>query len=147
MVFYVQYLPPWTHMFFIYNPRLVSQAGRRGFESRLPLHCFSMTDKEASNPECEFDRLSCLLAEWNGVPSSRGADFRRVSSSECQPVTLAVAQGQDHAAKPSPQVSGTVAGTHQARNGLLVDTALSRYYRLREIMKMKARYDDSQNDA
>jgi hypothetical protein len=25
-------------MFFIYNPRLVSQAGRRGFEPRLPLH-------------------------------------------------------------------------------------------------------------
>jgi hypothetical protein len=28
-------------MFFIYNPRLVSQAGRRGFEPRLPLHLFS----------------------------------------------------------------------------------------------------------
>ena len=28
-------------MFFIYNPRLVSQAGRRGFESLLPLHLFN----------------------------------------------------------------------------------------------------------
>ena len=28
-------------MFFIYNPRLVSQAGRRGFEPRLPLHLFN----------------------------------------------------------------------------------------------------------
>jgi len=28
-------------MFFIYNPRLVSQAGRREFEPRLPLHLFN----------------------------------------------------------------------------------------------------------
>jgi hypothetical protein len=41
MTFYVQYLPPWTHMFFIYNPRPDSQAGRRGFDPRLPLHLFN----------------------------------------------------------------------------------------------------------
>jgi hypothetical protein len=29
-VFYVQHLPPWTHMFFIYNPRPDSQAEHAG---------------------------------------------------------------------------------------------------------------------
>jgi hypothetical protein len=28
-------------MFFIYTPRLVSQAGRHGFDSHLPLHLFN----------------------------------------------------------------------------------------------------------
>jgi hypothetical protein len=29
---------PWTHKSFVYKRRLISQAGRRGFEPRLPLH-------------------------------------------------------------------------------------------------------------
>ena len=32
---------PWTHKSFIYKQGLISQAGRRGFESRLPLHLFN----------------------------------------------------------------------------------------------------------
>ena len=32
---------PWTHKSFIYKRRLASQAGRRGFEPRLPLHVFN----------------------------------------------------------------------------------------------------------
>ena len=32
--------PPGTPLFFIYNRRAHSQAGRRGFESRLALHIF-----------------------------------------------------------------------------------------------------------
>jgi len=35
---------PWTHKSFINKRRLDSQAGRRGFESRLPLQCFGSTD-------------------------------------------------------------------------------------------------------
>jgi len=31
---------PWTHKSFIYKQGLISQAGRRGFESGLPLHVF-----------------------------------------------------------------------------------------------------------
>ena len=29
---------PWTHKSFIYKQGLISQAGRRGFDPRLPLH-------------------------------------------------------------------------------------------------------------
>jgi hypothetical protein len=32
---------PWTHKSFIDKRRLISQAGRRGFEPRLPLHVFN----------------------------------------------------------------------------------------------------------
>ena len=32
---------PWTHKSFIYKQGLISQAGRRGFEPRLPLHVFN----------------------------------------------------------------------------------------------------------
>ena len=44
---------PWTHKSFVYKRRLISQAGRRGFESRLPLHLF--------NHLCA---RSCPLACW-----------------------------------------------------------------------------------
>ena len=45
MALYVQGLPPLTHKFSIVKRRLDSQAGRRGFESPLPLHLFNSLEK------------------------------------------------------------------------------------------------------
>jgi hypothetical protein len=53
-------------MFFIYNPRLVSQAGRRGFDPRLPLHFLSITYSLASGGISDFDLKIGRLTEWKG---------------------------------------------------------------------------------
>ena len=44
MDFYVQYCPPWPHKFSIFKRPPFSQAGRRRFESLLPLHVFNRVD-------------------------------------------------------------------------------------------------------
>jgi hypothetical protein len=37
---------PWTHKSFIFKRRLISQAGRRGFEPRLPLQLAAIPTKQ-----------------------------------------------------------------------------------------------------
>jgi len=54
-------------MLFIYNPRLVSQAGRRRFEPRLPLHLFNNLERIEHQALLRLLRLLRFLSELGGT--------------------------------------------------------------------------------
>src|SRR5262249_4572925 len=71
MVASCQNRSPWTHMFSVFSGRAYSQAGRRRFESGLPLHLFN---RLLPSPNQLLSHLSQLTA---GCPdfNSRKAEY------------------------------------------------------------------------
>jgi hypothetical protein len=55
--FYRQNVMPGNAMFFVSNLLSSSQAGRRGFDPRLPLHSFSITSSLHGNVRVDFGPL------------------------------------------------------------------------------------------
>src|SRR5271157_4701149 len=80
-------MSPWPQMFFIVKRRPYSQAGRRGFESHLPLHLFNHLQRflnsaqptfrgneVAGIPEvvedAKFERWICSAPRWKSQAKS-----------------------------------------------------------------------------
>src|ERR1022692_2459465 len=104
MVVHVQEMPPWPQKFFIVKRRPYSQAGRRGFESRLPLNVFNnlayfavelfvgqwsrLWRSGRCNPLWPKELLSCdcqhtpLAVIWNPCPPSRRSNARHGGGAE-----------------------------------------------------------------
>jgi hypothetical protein len=53
-------------MLFIINLKSISQAGRRGFDPRLPLHFFSRPYRLPSGGTSDFGLKLGHLTEWRG---------------------------------------------------------------------------------
>src|SRR6476646_10825966 len=79
-------------MFFIYNPRLVSQAGRRGFDPRLPLHVFNNFGKNRKTLVTPFTPFSFQTSPESRVSLLNHLGFEAL---HCFTLLLKIAVGID----------------------------------------------------
>ena len=77
-------------MLFIINLKSISQAGRRGFDPRLPLHFFSIAYSLSSGGTSDFGLKMGRLTEWKGGWGLQSPDSKAVLLAECQPDMLDV---------------------------------------------------------
>src|ERR1039457_2926798 len=74
MVVYVQEMSPWPQKFFIVKRRPYSQAGRRGFESRLPLHLFNNLHALPNQLLSHLSQLEVNRSDSSALKSDQSAD-------------------------------------------------------------------------
>src|SRR5437899_448117 len=64
---------PWTHKSFIYKRPLNSQAGRRGFDPRLPLHVFNHLHTSPNQLLSHLSQLAADCSDLKALKSDQSA--------------------------------------------------------------------------